>query len=168
MRCRSIRNAAILLGAGLGGLLDAIVLREPIRRELLDDGWLHAALWFAALAGVLALWNGLRAPGRLPATRTLLGYMFVGWGGFKLAEGIVNHHLLGQHHQLGLPAHVVFYDWGFIILSGVLILLGLALRDAKDRIPASLPERRSGHDRRLAPSAASAPRGASPSLGSGP
>ena len=144
MRCRSIRNAAILLGAGLGGLLDGIVLHQ------VAAGWIHAALWLAALTGFLALWNGLRGPGRLPATRTLLGYMLVGWGSVKLAEGIVNHYLLALHPVRDMPAHVVFYDWAFIILSVALILLGLALRDGKDRIPAPLPERRSGHDRRLA------------------
>jgi uncharacterized membrane protein len=144
MRCRSIRNAAILLGAGLGGLLDGIVLHQ------VAGGWVQAVLWLAALVGILALWNGLRGPGRLPATRTLLGYMLVGWGGVKLAEGILNHYLLELHPVRDMPAHVVFYDWAFIILSIALILLGLAVRDGKDRIPPAPPERRSGHDRRLA------------------
>ena len=143
MRYSRIRNAAILLGAGLGGLLDGIVLYEAAQ-------WLHGAAWLVTLAGVLGLWNGLRGPGRLPATRTLLGYMLVGWGGVKLVEGIVNHHLLALQHVRDLLPHVVFYDWAFIALSGALILLGLALREGKDRVPAPLAERRSGHDRRLA------------------
>jgi uncharacterized membrane protein len=142
MRSAKIRTGAILLGAGLGGLLDGIVLHAIAQ-------W-HGAAWLLTLAGVAALWNGLRSPGRLPATRTLLGYMLVGWGGVKLVEGIVNHHLLELHQVRDLPPHVVFYDWAFIVLSGALILLGLALREGKDRVPAPLAERRSGHDRRLA------------------
>jgi uncharacterized membrane protein len=86
----------------------------------------------------------------LPATRTLLGYMLVGWGGFNLVEGIVNHHILELHHVRDLPTHVAFYDWAFIVVSGALILVGLALRDGKDRVPAPVTERRSGRERRLA------------------
>ena len=143
MRYSRIRNAAILLGAGLGGLLDGMVLHEAAQ-------WLHGAAWLVTLAGVLGLWNGLRGPGRLPATRTLVGYMLVGWGGVKLVEGIVNHHLVGLHPLRDLPPHVVFYDWAFIVLSGALILLGLALREGKDAVQAPPVERRGGHDRRLA------------------
>jgi uncharacterized membrane protein len=96
---------------------------------------------------VLVLWSAVRGPGRLPATRTLLAYMLVGWGAFNLVEGIVNHHVLGLHHVRDLPTHVMFYDWAFLIVSGALILIGLALRDARDPVRG---ERRTGRDRRLA------------------
>jgi uncharacterized membrane protein len=168
MRYEKIRNAGILLGVGLGGFLDGIVLHqiahwhqmlsarvppatvEAIQRNMAADGWFHAATWLITFAGVLALWSGLRGPGRLPATRTLLGYMLVGWGAFNIVEGVVDHHLLGLHHVRDLPTHVVFYDWAFLIVSGALVLIGLALRDGTDRVPAPVAERRRGTDRRLA------------------
>jgi uncharacterized membrane protein len=167
MRYQKIRNAALLLGAGLGGFLDGIALHqiahwhqmlsarvppatvEALQHNMLADGWFHAATWLITFGGILALWRGLRGPGRLPATRTLLGYMLIGWGAFNLVEGTINHHILELHHVRDLPTHVVFYDWAFIVLSGALVLIGLAVRDGKDRVPA-LAERRSGHDRRLA------------------
>jgi uncharacterized membrane protein len=168
MRYVRIRNAALLLGVGLGGFLDGIVLHqiahwhqmlsaqvppetvEAMRRNMTADGWFHFATWVVTFAGVLVLWSGIRGPGRLPATRTLFGYMLAGWGLFNLVEGIVGHHILELHHVRDLPTHIAFYDWAFLIVSGALILIGLALREGRDRVPAPLADRRTGRDRRLA------------------
>jgi uncharacterized membrane protein len=168
MRYEKIRNAAILIGVGLGGFVDGIVLHqiahwhqmlsarvppttlEALQHNMRADGWFHAAVWLVTFAGVLALWRGVRGPGRLPGTRTLLGYMLVGWGAFNVIEGIIDHHLLHLHHVRDLPTHVVFYDWAFIVLSGALILVGLAIRDGRDRVAGPAIERRRGGDRRLA------------------
>jgi uncharacterized membrane protein len=165
MRYARVRTAALLLGVGLGGFLDGIVLHqiahwhqmlsaqvppetvEALRSNMTADGWFYLATWTVTLAGVLVLWSAVRGPGRLPATRTLFGYMLVGWGAFNLVEGIVAHHIFELHHVHDLPTHVELYDWAFLILSGALILLGLALRDGRDRVPG---ERRTGRDRRLA------------------
>jgi uncharacterized membrane protein len=167
MRHRKIRAAALLLGIGLGGFLDGIVLHqiahwhqmlsarvppatvEAMQRNMAADGWFHLATWIVTFAGVLALWSGMRGPGRLLSSRGFAGYMLVGWGAFNVAEGLVNHHILALHHVRDLPTHVAFYDWAFLIVSGGLILFGLALRDPRDRVPAPLIERR-GRDRRLA------------------
>jgi uncharacterized membrane protein len=160
MRSARVRTAAILLGSGLGGFLDGIVLHqiahwhqmlsaqlppdtiEAMRRNMTADGWFHLATWGVTFAGVLVLWSALRGPGRLPSTRTLLGYMLVGWGAFNVVEGVIDHHILELHHVRDLPTHVAFYDWAFIALSGALILIGLAIRDGRDRLAQSL-ERRS-------------------------
>jgi uncharacterized membrane protein len=167
MRYRKVRHAAVLLGIGLGAFFDGIVLHQiahwhqmlsarvppetvaAMQRNMTADGWFHLVAWVVTLAGVLVLWSAVRGAGRLPATRTLLGYMLAGWGAFNLVEGIIDHHILELHHVRDLPAHIAFYDWAFIILSGGLVFVGLALRDASDRMPA-FPERRSGRDRRLA------------------
>jgi hypothetical protein len=133
MRYQKIRNAALLLGVGLGGFLDGIVFRQISQwhqRSAAADRWLEGAAWLVVFAGVLALWRGIRGPGRLPSTRTMLAYMVVGWGLFNLT-------------------YAAFYNWAFVIAGGGLVLLGLALRDANDRVPASAAERRAGRDRRL-------------------
>jgi uncharacterized membrane protein len=168
MRYERVRAAAILLGAGLGGFLDGIVLHqilhwhqmlsarvppdslEAMMRNTVADGWFHLAVWILTVAGIGLLWSGVRGAGRLPSARAVCGYALVGWGAFNLVEGIVNHHVLELHHVRDLPTHMVVYDWAFLILSGALILLGLALRDGKSRVPAPLAERRSGDERRMA------------------
>lgn len=124
--------AALLLGAGLGGSLDGLVLHRI-------EHWHQMLLWAATLAGVLVLRSAVRGSGPIPSTRGFIGYLLIGWGAFNLVEGIVD-----------LPAHVPLYDWAFLLIGGAgLIGFGLMLRE---RLPASAraeAERRSGFDRRL-------------------
>lgn len=147
MRYAQARYAAVLFGIGLGGFLDGIVLHQiahwhqmlsavvppesvdAMKRNMVADGWFHMATWLITFAALLLLLRAAAQTGPWPATRTFLGYMLIGWGGFNLAEGVVNHHVLELHHVRDLPAHVPAYDWLFLLIGGVgLILAGLALR----------------------------------------
>ena len=167
MRARKIRHAGLLLGIGLGGFLDGILLHqilqwhsmlsaripphdmEAMRISMAADGWFHLATWLVTLAGVMVLWSALRGPGPLPRERSLLGWALIGWGSFNLIEGMVNHLILGLHHVRDLPQHVPAYDWLFLLVGGLgFIALGFLL---KSREPMEhLIERRSGFDRRSA------------------
>ena len=152
MRYERARNAALLLGVGLGGFLDGIVLHQiahwhqmlsavvppetvdAMKRNMVADGWFHMATWVVTVAGISLLWSTVRGAGRLPSTRTFCGYLLVGWGAFNLVEGIINHHLLELHHVRDLPAHVALYDWLFLMVGGVgFIVAGLLMRDGLDR-----------------------------------
>lgn len=166
MRYERARNAALLLGVGLGGFLDGITLHqiahwhqmlssvvppdsvEAMKRNMVADGWFHMATWVVTVAGMFLLWSTMRGAGRLPSTRTFCGYLLVGWGAFNLAEGIIDHHVLELHHVRDLPAHVPLYDWVFLIVGGIgFIVAGLLMRDDLGR-PGPAVERRSGVDRR--------------------
>ena len=168
-RATKVALAGGLLGVGLGGFVDGIALHqilqwhqmlsaitppesmEAMKRNMAADGWFHAAVWIATFAGVLVLWTAVRRPGPLPPTRALLGNMMIGWGGFNLVEGIIDHHVLALHHVRDLPLHVPVYDWVFLLGGGIgFILIGLALRAGRRRMPGYETERRSGRDRRLA------------------
>jgi uncharacterized membrane protein len=138
---------ALLLGAGLGGFVDGIVLHQILRwhhllssrrgadltANLVADGLFHAAAGLAVLAGVLWLWRRTRSspPARL-SWAALGGPMLAGWGVFNVVEGLVNHHLLGLHHVRPGP-HQGWYDAGFLVLGGLLILGGLAWYRARAR-----------------------------------
>lgn len=164
LRASRVRTAGILLGIGLGGFIDGILLHQvfqwhnmlsavlpphdmaAMKTGMMADGLFHLATWLVTLAGVAVLWSALRGPGALPSGRALAGNMLLGWGGFNLAEGIVDHHLLQLHHVRDLPEHVPFYDWAFLLVGGVaMVLLGMALRS---RGEVSGLERRSGYERR--------------------
>jgi len=139
MRYERARNAALLLGAGLGGSLVGYALHQiDDRHQML---WFHVATWLLTLGGVGLLWSTMRGAGRLPSTRSFCGYLLAGWGAFNLVEGILNHHLLGLHHMRDLP------DWVYLLFSAGVIVGGLALRDGLGR-PDIERERRSGVDRR--------------------
>lgn len=92
-----------MLGIELGGFPDSIVLRqivhgrqmlsaqmppettESMRRNMSADGWFNLVTWLVTFADALVLWSAIRGPGRLLSTRTLLGYMLMGLGGFRAA-----------------------------------------------------------------------------------
>jgi uncharacterized membrane protein len=135
---RHARRAGILLGVGLGGFVDGIALHqlaqwhnmlsarlppesmEAMRANMRADGWFHAATWLVTAAGVALLWKAARAPGPLPPTRWFVGLLLLGWGGFNLVEGVIDHHLLQLHHVRDLPVHVPAYDYAFLLVAGVL------------------------------------------------
>jgi uncharacterized membrane protein len=160
------RNAALLLGVGLGGFLDGIVLHQIVhwhnmlsarvppvtlqaaRINMAADGWFHLAMWLVTLAGVLLLWSSSRERRPLPPTRAFAGYLFVGWGSFNLVEGIIDHHVLELHHVRDLPQHLPWYDWAFLLGAGIgFIVLGAWLCSGS-RQRRFATERRSGPDRR--------------------
>src|SRR5205814_7311863 len=107
MRRARLSTAAVLLGIGLGGLLNAILFERIVQwHRHAAGGWFDLGLWLAALVGVVFLWSGLRAPGRMPSDRALLGHALVGWGGFNFVDSLVFHHMLDLHHVRDLPTHV--------------------------------------------------------------
>lgn len=140
------RRAGILLGLGLGGFADGILLHQIIQWHNMGsavvppttmvamadnmrwDGLFHAAVWVLTLAGVYRLLADARRRAALPDAKEFTGLLILGWGWFNLVEGIIDHHLLGLHHVRDLPAHVPLYDWLFLGIGGIgFILLGLAL-----------------------------------------
>lgn len=147
---RSVTAAGILLGVGVGGFVDGIVLHQVLQwhhmltdhgryadyprttvadleHNTLWDGLFHVGTWVATIAGIVVLWRAL-AGGRTATWRSLAGSMLVGWGLFNLVEGIVDHHVLSIHHVRDDVADPFWWDMGFLALGAVLVLVGLALR----------------------------------------
>jgi uncharacterized membrane protein len=122
---------------------------QALRVSMRADGWFHMLMWILVFAGVFSLWSAFRAPGRTPSSRAFAGSLLLGWGGFNLVEGIVNHFILELHHVRDVPVGNTVYDWTVLVAGGIgLLLIGFALRDAPDPGPVSA-DRRSGQDRRL-------------------
>ena len=108
--------AGLLLGIGLGGFVDGIVLHQILQwhhmlssegshpagtvagleANTLADGLFHAFAWLAVCVGLWLLWRaGRTAPVALPGRR-LVGLMLSGWGLFNLMEGLVDHQVAGN------------------------------------------------------------------------
>jgi uncharacterized membrane protein len=140
------KRAGIILGLGLGGFVDGILLHqivhwhnmgsavvppttmEAMQRNMTWDGLFHAAVWVMTLVGVYWLLADARKGELLPDRKAFSGLLILGWGLFNLVEGIIDHHILGLHHVRDLPAHVPLYDWLFLGIGGLgFILLGWAL-----------------------------------------
>ncbi len=132
--------AGILLGIGMGGFVDGIVLHqifqwhnmvsnwippttmEAMSTNMLWDGLFHALVWLITLGGVLMLWSAAYQREPIPSLRILIGQMIVGWGLFNLTEGIINHQILAVHYVRQVPNHMV-YNWTFLAIGGVLFIL---------------------------------------------
>jgi uncharacterized membrane protein len=145
-RAESVAVPATVLGAGLGGFVDGILLHQllqwhhmlsgvdppdtvsSLQMNTVADGLFHAITWLLVLIGLGLLYARVTSSrGRLWSSRTLWGWILVGWGLFNLVEGIVDHHLLGVHHVRHGPGEV-WWDLAFLALGVVLILGGWLLQ----------------------------------------
>ena len=163
-----VQNAAILVGIGLGALLNNVLLTQvlqwhgmlsfrvplqsldAVHKNLEAAGWMNLVAIGVCFGAVWLLVRAVRDSGRVPSRLGFVSYVLLGWGAFNLVEGLVYHHVLELHHVHDLPALDPLYDWLYLLGSGLgFIIMSLALRDPR---PAELPygERRSGHDRRAA------------------
>jgi hypothetical protein len=75
------------------------------------------------IVGVYLLLGHARTGRLLPDNRSFTGQLLLGWGAFNLVEGIIDHHLLEIHHVRDLPMHVPLYDWLFLGIGGVGLLV---------------------------------------------
>jgi uncharacterized membrane protein len=141
-------SAGVLFGLGLGGFFDGIVLHQllqwhhmlsswyppntidNLKLNILWDGIFHSSTYLFVVAGLFILWRFARRRHLFWSTRLLAGTMLLGWGAFNVVEGVIDHQLLGIHHvnELVPPARRVFWDIGFLIWGGVMIVAGWRLR----------------------------------------
>lgn len=151
----SLRLPGILLGVGLGGFVDGILLHQllqwhhllsgtdsdnigvrfydpgtvpGLRMNTVWDGAFHTVCWLAVLAGLGVLYSRVtRERRRVWSSRALWGWVLVGWGLFNLVEGIVDHHILRIHHVRSGPGEF-WWDIGFLLLGAVLVAIGWLLQ----------------------------------------
>jgi uncharacterized membrane protein len=151
------RWPGLLLGVGLGGFLDGIVLHQvlqwhhmltaegccPARTvaglqdNTLADGLFHVSTWLALVVATAAMVRQWQRARDAPPWRWVVGLALAGWGAFNVVEGVIDHQLLGLHHvrdDLGAP---LGWDLAFLALGVLLIVAGVALaRSAAPRTQA--------------------------------
>ncbi|WP_367138348.1 DUF2243 domain-containing protein [Saccharothrix sp. HUAS TT1] len=128
-------RSALVLGLGIGGFVDGIVIHQllgwhhmlsgwypdDLHRNMIGDGLFHLLCLLLVLTGVALLNRSGPVPGRV-----LWGGVVAGWGVFNLVEGVVDHLVLGVHHVRTGP-HELAYDLGFLVLGAVLVVVGRLL-----------------------------------------
>ncbi|WP_454042316.1 DUF2243 domain-containing protein [Cellulosimicrobium sp. Marseille-Q8652] len=151
----SIALPGIVLGVGLGGFVDGILLHQilqwhhmlssagtanidvgsyppttvhGLQMNTLWDGLFHTVTWVAVLVGLGLLYSRVtEARGRVWASRTLWGWVLVGWGLFNLVEGVIDHHVLAIHHVVS-GRYQTLADVAFLVLGALLVLGGWLLQ----------------------------------------
>jgi uncharacterized membrane protein len=154
-----LRTPGIVLGIGLGGFIDGIVLHQLLQwHHLLSstdsdnigvrtyptdtvsglkmntawDGAFHVVTWLAVLVGLAMLYSRMTAsPSRTWGSGALWGWILVGWGSFNVVEGVVDHHVLGIHHVRTGPDQL-WWDLGFLAAGAALIAAGWLLQRRTD------------------------------------
>jgi uncharacterized membrane protein len=139
---------AFLMGIGLGGFIDGILLHQilqwhhmltgesggksmetvaGLRANTLADGLFHLTTWiFVAVAAYLTVRAWQRRE-LAPPWRVHFGLLLAGWGVFNVVEGLIDHQVLGIHHvrdDLGGP---LGWDLAFLGLGVALVLVGQSL-----------------------------------------
>ena len=148
----------LLLGSGLGGFADGIVLHQILQwhnmlsarippRDLVSakinmywDGLFHAAVWVMTVIGIFLLWRVARRPDVPWSGRTFLGSALMGWALFNIVEGVIDHQILGIHHVYEYTANPLPWDLTFLGLSVLLLLVSwLMIQSGKKLRPDEIP-----------------------------
>ena len=150
--------SGILFGLGLGGFFDGIVLHqllqwhhmvsswyppdtlENLRLNTLWDGVFHSATYVFVAVGLYLLWRAAHGRHLRWSSQMMAGTLLLGWGGFNLVEGLVDHQLLGVHHvnETVDPAQRIYWDIGFLVWGLAMIGAGwLLLRRGQAEGPRS-------------------------------
>ena len=146
--------AGILLGLGLGGFFDGIVLHQilqwhhmatsagypadslsNLKLNVMLDGLFHAATYVFTAAGLTVLWRSARRPHFRWSGRQLFATILMGFGIFNLVEGIVDHHILGLHHvNETVPQNQrIYWDIGFLVWGAAMLIGGWRLSRSRER-----------------------------------
>jgi uncharacterized membrane protein len=136
--------AGVLLGLGLGGFFDGILLHQVLQWHhmlssagylpdsvpnlqinTLWDGFFHMSTYIFVLLGLLLLWRVAHRTHVRWSGKLLAGTLLMGFGLFNVVEGLIDHHVLGIHHvnETVPPAQWLYWDIAFLVW-GALMLLG--------------------------------------------
>jgi uncharacterized membrane protein len=161
---RSLREArpsrppklpAFIMGLGLGGFLDGIVMHQLLQwhhmlsatgdhpmntvsgkeENVFADGLFHVGTWILVGSAMLLTVKAWQRRELAPPWRFHFGLLLAGWGVFNLVEGVINHQLLGIHHvrdDLGGPV-----SWDLTFLFSGIVLMGVGWMMVSERTGSS-------------------------------
>jgi uncharacterized membrane protein len=137
----AIISAGLLLGTGMGGFVDGILLHQilqwhnmlssvrppndllAMKYNMVWDGLFHAFTWTMIGLGLWRLWRAGSRSDVPWSGRTFVGALIAGWGLFNFIEGLIDHQLLGIHHVH--PGHgQLAWDLGFLALGLIQVAVG--------------------------------------------
>ena len=147
---RSVVLPGLLLGLGLGGFVDGILLHQILQwhhmrsgdgvggdrsmttvggleANTAADGLFHTGTWLLVVVGLYMVWARSREAGGIRSWTQLTGLLLAGWGIFNLVEGIIDHQILGIHHVRDDEGAPLAWDLGFLAAGLALVIAGAAL-----------------------------------------
>jgi uncharacterized membrane protein len=134
---RTLAWAGFLLGFGMGGFFDGILLHqvlqwhhllslvpgEPfrdIKTQILADGLFHVLMYLLAALGLWKLWKAREVVAS--GDRALLASSALGFGVWNIVDAVVFHWILEIHH-IRLDTNPLFWDLLWFFVFGVAFVL---------------------------------------------
>lgn len=143
----------MVLGIGLGGFIDGIILHQLLQvHEMLSnkipatdyigksinmfwDGIFHFFCLIVVIIGVILLWKLVKRKDVSHSGNLLAGGLLSGWGIFNIVEGIIDHQLLQLHNVVELSPNHAIGNYGFLGVSVIMIIAGyLIIRSGKNHV----------------------------------
>lgn len=144
-------TAGIVLGIGLGGFFDGIVLHQLLQwhhmlsnvkplttksnidLNMVWDGLFHAFDWIMTVLGVVLLWRAGERDDVPWTANTFYGSLLCGVGLFDVVEGIIDHQILGIHHVKPGPNQLA-WDLGFLVFGALLVAIGWKMVQSNNKL----------------------------------
>ena len=129
--------SALLLGFGLGGFLDGILLHQilqwhhllslvpgvdDLRAQVLWDGVFHIFMYVVVAGGLWGLWRAHRSGSGI-GEPTLYGALRMGAGSWHIVDGVLSHWVLGIHRIKIDADQPLLWDLGWFAIFGILPVL---------------------------------------------
>jgi uncharacterized membrane protein len=125
----------VLSGVGVAGFIDETVFHQLLHWHhfydrgsagagLVSDGFFHAGSWLCVVAAAFLFADLQRRHTAVP--RRIRAGALLGWGGFQLYDGLVQHKLFGLH-QIRYHVDVLPYDLVWNLAGGLALVIGAVL-----------------------------------------
>lgn len=111
MKTKPLIQAGTILGAGLGGFFNEILVHQIFQ---LHNGLFPAFYWSMTTWGLFCLWKCTGREDVPHSTSVLAGGLLQGWGIFNLLEGIIDQKIIDNY----------YYDLGFLLSGVIMISIG--------------------------------------------
>lgn len=151
VRTGPLVSAGAVIGFGMGGFIDGIVLHQILQwHQMISnilppdtlankqvntfwDGIFHAATWTATAIGIALLWRALRRRDVIASPLMMWGALLLGWGTFNVMDSAFNHYIFGLHNVHEWIANPMMSNHIFLAVSIGLIVIGWSLVQSAKR-----------------------------------
>jgi uncharacterized membrane protein len=135
---RTLLLSGVVVGLGLAGNLDQIVMHELLQWHVFYvhtagfwqrffDGVFHLSMVGVLVAGLVAVWTWQSRHPRVWRPGVLVAGVLLGVGAFNLFDGTVIHKLLRFHQVREGVADLWRYDLGYLGLALIVLMAGWGL-----------------------------------------
>lgn len=145
MRSGPLIAAGLLLGMGLGGFLDGIILHQVLQwHQMISnvvvpdtllkkeinmfwDGIFHLFTWSMTVIGLVLLWKLFFKKDVIISSWIFAGSLIMGWGIFNALDSIFNHYIFQLHNVREQTENPQLYNLMFLLFSVILLFTGWLL-----------------------------------------